>query len=74
MYSCQKEYFYRGYVQEYTESRYIKLVACINMHNSSLIMHVHVTMFVSVHVYYQTGLLYATYMYNHLVSASVLCT
>ena len=25
-------------------------------------------------VYYQTGLLYATYMYNHLVCASVLCT
>ena len=34
--SCQKEYLYRGYVQQYTESRYIKSVACTNMHNSSL--------------------------------------
>ena len=27
----------RGYVQQYTESWYIKLVACTNMHKSSLI-------------------------------------
>ena len=46
--SCQKEYLYRGYVQQYTESRYIKSVACTNMQNSSYRMHVHVTMFVSV--------------------------
>ena len=32
--SCQKEYLYRG---KYTESRYIKSVACTNNHNSSLI-------------------------------------
>ena len=45
-------------------------------HNSSYRMHVHVTMYVSVCTmhHYQTGLLYATYMYNHLVCASVLCT
>ena len=41
------------------ESQYIKSVACTNMHNRSLRMHMHVTMFVS-----QIGLLYATYMYN----------
>ena len=35
--SCQKEYLYRGYVQQYTESWYLKSVACTNMHNSSLI-------------------------------------
>ena len=38
-------------MQQYTESRYIKSVACTNIHSSSLvngIMHVHVTMFVSV--------------------------
>ena len=35
--SCQKEYLYRGYMQQYTESRYIKSVACTNMHNSRLI-------------------------------------
>ena len=51
--SCLKEYLYRGYVQQYTKSRqrvyrYNESVACTNMHNSSLIMHVHVTMFVSV--------------------------
>ena len=79
--SCLKEYLYRGYVQQYTKSRqrvyrYNESVACTNMHSSSLIMHVHVTMFVCMCVYHQytTGLLYATYMYNHLVCASVLCT
>ena len=35
--SCQKEYMYRGYVQQYTESQCIKSVACTNMHNSCLI-------------------------------------
>ena len=34
---CQKEYLYRGYVQQYIESRYIKSGACINMHNSCLV-------------------------------------
>ena len=51
--SCQKEYLYKGYVQQYTESWYIISVAYprTSMHNSSLItcnrMHVNVTMFVS---------------------------
>ena len=34
---CTSIYLYRGYVQQYTESRCIKSVACTNMHNSSLI-------------------------------------
>ena len=34
--SCQMKYFYRAYVQQYTDkSRYIKSVAFTSMHNSS---------------------------------------
>ena len=45
--SSQKEYFYRGYVHQYTERRYIKSVACTNM-------HVHVTICVCVQTYLLT--------------------
>ena len=63
--SCQKEYLYREYVQQYTESRYIKSVACTNMHNSSLINGIEcicISLYICECVYhhYQTGLLYAT--------------
>ena len=49
---------------QYTESRYIKSVACTNMHNSSLINGIECMCMLNVcecvYYHYQTGLLYAT--------------